>query len=30
MNPEGYIVFHTAAQAMFKVTLVGDEKPKGK
>lgn len=29
MNPEGIIVYHTAANAMFKVTLEGDEKGKG-
>jgi hypothetical protein len=28
MNPEGVIVFHTAARAMFKVTCVDDESPK--
>lgn len=28
-DPEGVVVFHTAANSMFKVTLVGDEKPKG-
>ncbi len=30
MQPEGIIVFHTAAQAMFKATLEKDEEPKGK
>jgi len=29
MNPEGIIVFHTAAGQMFKVTCKDDEKPKG-
>ena len=29
MKPEGIVVFHTAASVMFKVTLEGDEKPKG-
>lgn len=29
MDPEGIIVFHTAARIPFKVTLKGDEKPKG-
>lgn len=29
MNPEGVMVFHTAAQQYFKVTLDGDEKGKG-
>lgn len=29
-DPEGVVVFHTAAQTAFKVTLTGDEKPKGK
>lgn len=28
MDPEGIIVFHTAAQQMFKVTIKGDEAPK--
>ena len=28
MDPEGVIVFHTAAQQMFKVTIKGDEAPK--
>lgn len=27
-NPEGIVVFHTAANQMFKVTLEGDESPK--
>ena len=27
-DPEGVIVFHTAAQQMFKVTIKGDEAPK--
>lgn len=27
-NPEGIVVFHTAANQMFKVTLQGDEAPK--
>jgi hypothetical protein len=29
MNPEGVIVFHTAANTMFKKTLEKDEEPKG-
>jgi hypothetical protein len=29
MQPEGIVVYHTAARTLFKVTLVGDEKPKG-
>lgn len=29
MDPEGIIVFHVAAQIPFKVTIKGDEKPKG-
>lgn len=29
MRPEGIVIFHTAASTMFKVTLEGDEKPKG-
>jgi hypothetical protein len=29
MRPEGVIVWHTAARTSFKVTLEGDEKPKG-
>ena len=29
MNPEGVIVYHTAADTLFKVTLENDEKPKG-
>lgn len=29
MNPEGVVVFHTAANSLFKVTCVDDEKPKG-
>ena len=28
MNPEGIIIFHQAAQQMFKVTIEGDEAPK--
>lgn len=28
-NPEGIIVWHEAARQLFKVTLEGDEKPKG-
>ncbi len=28
MDPEGIVVFHTAAQQMFKVTIKGDEAPK--
>ena len=30
MNPEGLVVFHTASQELFKVTLEGDGQPKGK
>ena len=29
MNPEGVVVFHTAANLCFKVTCKNDEKPKG-
>lgn len=29
MDPEGVVVFHTAANLCFKVTIKGDEKPKG-
>jgi hypothetical protein len=29
MDPEGIIIYHVAANQMFKKTLVGDEKPKG-
>jgi hypothetical protein len=29
MSPEGVVVFHTASNSMFKVTIEGDEKPKG-
>jgi hypothetical protein len=29
MDPEGVVVFHSAAQQMFKVTIKGDEAPKG-
>lgn len=29
MDPEGIVVFHEAAQQMFKVTIKGDESPKG-
>jgi hypothetical protein len=29
MKPEGIVIYHTAASTMFKVTLEGDEKPKG-
>ena len=28
MNPEGVVVYHTAANSMFKVTLENDESPK--
>ncbi len=28
-NPEGVVVFHTAASQLFKVLLEGDELPKG-
>jgi len=30
MKPEGIVIFHTGYNGMFKVTLEGDEKPKGK
>lgn len=29
MNPEGIVIFHTAARVYFKKTIVNDEKPKG-
>lgn len=29
MNPEGVVVFHTAANLCFKATIKGDEAPKG-
>jgi len=29
MKPEGIVLYHTAAEKCFKVTLEGDEKPKG-
>lgn len=29
MNPEGIVVFHTASNHMYKVTIENDEKPKG-
>jgi len=29
MEPEGIVIYHTAAKTMFKVTLEHDEKPKG-
>ena len=29
MNPEGIVIYHTAAKQLFKVTLENDEKPKG-
>jgi hypothetical protein len=29
MQPEGIVIYHTAAKTMFKVTIHGDEKPKG-
>jgi hypothetical protein len=29
MNPEGIVIYHTAAKQLFKITLEGDEKPKG-
>lgn len=29
MQPEGVVVYHEAAKTLFKVTLEGDEKPKG-
>ncbi len=30
MKPEGIVVYHTAGNCLFKVTLENDEKPKGK
>jgi len=30
MNPEGIVIYHTAAKQLFKITLEGDGKPKGK
>jgi hypothetical protein len=30
LNPEGIVIFHTAASQLFKVTLEGDDAPKGK
>jgi hypothetical protein len=30
MQPEGVVVFHTAAKTLFKVTLEHDEQPKGR
>jgi hypothetical protein len=29
MNPEGIVVYHTGANALFKVTLENDDQPKG-
>lgn len=29
MEPEGFVLFHQAAQQMFKVTIKGDDAPKG-
>lgn len=29
MDPEGVVVFHTASSTLYKVTVKGDEKPKG-
>jgi len=29
MDPEGIVIYHTAAGVMFKKTIKGDEKPKG-
>lgn len=29
MNPEGIVIYHTAANALFKKTIEGDESPKG-
>lgn len=29
-DPEGVVIYHTAANTMFKVTLKGDEAPKGR
>lgn len=29
MQPEGIVIYHVAAQALFKKTLEGDERPKG-
>lgn len=28
-NPEGIVIYHTAAKTLFKKTIVGNEKPKG-
>jgi hypothetical protein len=28
-NPEGVVVFHTAARTLMKATILNDEKPKG-
>jgi hypothetical protein len=30
MNPEGIVIYHKASGKLFKKTIVGDEKPKGK
>lgn len=30
MNPEGIVVYHTAARSLFKVTLDKDDEPKGR
>ena len=29
MNPEGIVIYHTAANQLFKITLEGDKEPKG-
>jgi hypothetical protein len=29
MNPEGIVIYHTAAGQYFKKTIDGDDKPKG-
>jgi RNA ligase len=29
LNAEGIVLYHTASKSLYKVTLVGDEKPKG-
>lgn len=30
MNPEGIVILHTASNHLYKITLEGDEKPKGR
>jgi hypothetical protein len=29
MQPEGVVIYHHAANQLFKKTIIGDEKPKG-